>query len=150
LSANTGEPLNVFFTPNSSTDVTGRIPDYRGLSVARPNVSGDPKGSSGANMIETYFNKAAFSIPTPQQAWGTLGRNALRAPNFRQWDLGIHKQFPLSFREGMGIQFRAEFFNVLNHTNFRWPDCNFSNASFGTIRSTYQPRQIQFALKVVF
>jgi len=150
ISANTGEPLNVFFTPNAVTDVTGRIPDYRGLSVARPNLIGDPTGSSGPAMLDNYFNKAAFQIPTPQQAWGNLGRNAFRAPNLAQWDLAIHKEFPLPFREGMNIQFRSEFFNALNHTNFRWPDCNFSNASFGTIRSTYPPRQIQFGLKVLF
>jgi hypothetical protein len=150
LSLNTGEPLNVFFTPNAVTDVTGRIPDYRGLSVARPNLIGDPKGSDGPASYDNYFNKAAFAIPTAQQAWGTLGRNALRMPFFSQWDLGIHKEFPLPWREGMNLQFRSEFFNILNHTNPRWPDCNFSNASFGTIRSTYPARQIQFALKVMF
>jgi hypothetical protein len=150
INANTGEPLNVFFTPNSVTDVTGRIPDYRGLSVARPNLIGDPTGTSGPAMLDNYFNKAAFQIPTPQQAWGNLGRNAFRAPSLTQWDLAVHKEFPLRFREGMNIQFRSEFFNVLNHTNFRWPDCNFSNASFGTIRSTYPARQIQFGLKVLF
>ena len=146
--ANTGEPLNVFFTPNSFTDVTGRIPDYRGLSVARPNLIGDATGASGPAMLDAYFNKSAFSIPTPQQAWGNLGRNAFRAPSFEQWDLGVYKSFPI--HEDIRLQFRSEFFNVLNHTNFRWPDCNLSNASFGTIRSTYPARQIQFALKLVF
>lgn len=150
FSANTGEPLNVFFIPNAVTDVTGRIPDFRGLSVARPNLVGDASGSSRAAMLDNYFNKAAFSIPTPQQAWGNLGRNAFRAPNFQQWDLGVHKEFRLPYREGMAIQLRSEFFNVLNTTNFRWPDCNFSSASFGTIRSTYPARQIQFALKMMF
>jgi hypothetical protein len=61
---------------------------------------------------------------------------------------GCGQEFP---RAGeYALQFRSEFFNVLNHTNFRQPEPNFSSASFGTIRSTYSPRQIQFALKLIF
>jgi hypothetical protein len=50
----------------------------------------------------------------------------------------------------MSLQFRSEFFNFLNHTNFGAPTADITSASFGTIRSTYAPRQIQFALKLMF
>ncbi|MFL6451403.1 MAG: hypothetical protein ACJ746_27560 [Bryobacteraceae bacterium] len=53
-------------------------------------------------------------------------------------------------REGMALQFRSEFFNVLNHTNFGYPTSDITSGSFGTIRTTYPPRQIQFALKLLF
>ncbi len=149
-SANTGEPLNVIYTPNAATDVTGRIPDYRGLSVMRPNLVGDPTGSSGPARLDNFFNKAAFAIPTPQQAFGNLGRNAFRAPGLAQWDLGVDKNFLLPFREGMRVQFRSEFFNVLNHTNLRWPTLDITSSAFGTIRATYPARQIQFALKLLW
>ncbi len=114
----------------------------------RPNLIGDPTGPGGAAGLDTYWNRAAFQLPTASQPYGNLGRNAFRAPSFEQWDLGVDKNFPI--HESIAVQFRAEFFNVLNHTNFRPPEPNLSNANFGTIRSTYIPRQIQFALKILF
>jgi hypothetical protein len=64
--------------------------------------------------------------------------------------LGVNKNFALPFREGMAIQFRSEFFNVLNRTNFGYPNATITDAAFATIRTTYPPRQIQFALKLLF
>jgi hypothetical protein len=77
-----------------------------------------------------------------------VGRNSFRSPGFAQWDLALNKNFQV--REAVRVQFRSEFFNVLNHTNFGIPNSRVTDAAFGTIRSTYAPRQIQFALKVLF
>lgn len=148
--ANTGEPVNIFYNPSSDIDPTGRISDFRGANTMRPNLIGDPAGATGSVRVDSYFNRAAFQLPTASQPYGTLGRNAFRAPSLWQMDVAVQKSVPINFREGAEIQFRSEFFNVLNKTNLRPPDANFSNASFGTIRSTYAPRQIQFAVKVVF
>ena len=125
----------------------GRIPDFRGEAIMRPNLIGDPYGAGGPNA---YLNKAAFGIPVPSIAFGNLGRNSLRGPNFWQWDLGLSKNFTIPAREGMTLQFRSEFFNLLNHTNLGMPDANISDAAFGTIRSTYPARQIQFGLKFLY
>jgi hypothetical protein len=150
VSANSGLPIDVSYTPSTANDVTGRIPDYRGEAIMRPNLISDPTGASGPAQLNAYFNKSAFQIPSPSSPFGNLGRNSLRALGFTQWDLGVTKNFRLPFREGMAIQFRSEFFNVLNHTNFGYPDANISDAAFGTIRTTLPPRQIQFALKLLF
>jgi hypothetical protein len=148
--ANTGLPVNVIYTPSAANDATGRIPDYRGLAVQRPNLVGDPTGASGAARIDQYFNKAAFAIPSASAPFGNVGRNAFRTPNFWQWDVGVNKSFRIPAREGMALQFRSEFFNVLNHTNFVAPTADITSAAFGTIRATYAPRQIQFALKFIY
>lgn len=147
---NTGVPLNIVYTPSAALDGTGRLADYRGVASQRPNIVGDTTQPAGINMIDQYWNKAAFALPTASAPYGNLGRNAMRGPDFWQWDLGVNKSFKIPAREGMALQFRSEFFNVLNHTNFGTPDCNISSASFATIRSTAAPRQIQFALKFMF
>jgi Carboxypeptidase regulatory-like domain/TonB-dependent Receptor Plug Domain len=149
-SANTGLPQNVIYTPSAANDGTGRIPDYRGLAVQRPNLAGDPTGASGAARIDQYWNKSAFAIPPANAPYGNVGRNAFRTPNFWQWDLGVNKNFRIPAREGMALQFRSEFFNLLNHTNFVAPTADITSAAFGTIRSTYSPRQVQFALKLLW
>jgi hypothetical protein len=146
-SANTGLPVNVIYTPSATLDATGRIPDYRGLAVQRPSLVGDPTRPSGAASIDKYWNKDAFGVLGP---FGNLGRNAFRTPSFWQWDLGVNKNIPIPVREGMALQFRSEFFNLLNHTNFVAPTADITSAAFGTIRSTYSPRQVQFALKLLW
>jgi hypothetical protein len=51
--------------------------------------------------------------------YGTLGRNALVGPTFKQWDLALYKDTP--FTERLSMQLRADFFNILNHPNFSNP-----------------------------
>jgi hypothetical protein len=148
--ANSGMPVNVVYTPSAANDVTGRIPDYRGEAIMRPNLVGDPAGAGGSAMVDRYFNATSFAVPSASSPFGNLSRNAFRTPDFWQWDLGVVKNFAFAFREGMALQFRSEFFNVLNHTNFGYPNATITDAAFGTIRSTYPPRQIQFALKLLF
>jgi len=138
--------LDVSYTPSAANDVTGRIPDYRGEAIMRPNVVPTPGATK--DTINHYFSAYTFSLPPASAPFGNAGRNAFRMPNFWQWDLGVDKFFPI--RERLRLQFRSEFFNVLNHTNLAIPDSNISDAAFGTIRSTFPARQIQLALKLLF
>lgn len=101
-------------------------------------------------MTKQYWTASAFALPTASAPFGNLGRNALRGPNFWQWDLGVNKNFKIPAREGMSLQFRSEFFNVLNHTNFGAPANDITTAAFGTITTAFPGRQIQFALKLMF
>jgi hypothetical protein len=145
-----GEPITLTFDPTAALDETGRIPDFRGGATYRPNLIGDPLAASGQRSVDNYFNKSNVLIPSdPMHPFGNAGRNIVRGYPFNQLDLGVFKNFRLP-REGMSVQFRSEFFNLLNHTNFRAPNSNASSSAFGTIRSTYPARQIQFALKFLF
>jgi hypothetical protein len=73
----------------------------------------------------------------------------VRAMPFYQLDLGLHKSFNLPGADKR-LEFRAEFFNALNKTNFGAANGNRSSADFGTIRSTFPARQIQLGLKFYF
>ncbi|HWE53309.1 MAG TPA: TonB-dependent receptor [Bryobacteraceae bacterium] len=146
--AHTGTAINVNYSPAAANDVTGSIADYRGLAVLRPNVSGSPISQNENGMVNSYFAGYTFTTPPSTNPFGNLGRDAFRAPGMWQLDSGIDKTFTI--REGIRLQFRSEFFNILNKTNFGPPTANISSAAFGTIRSTYAPRQIQFALKLMF
>ncbi len=147
--AHTGQPLDVIYaTSGSAAEISSLGNDYRGEPFPRPNVSGNAVSQSRSAMINTYFAGYTFTTPAASAPFGDLGRNAFRAPNFVQWDQAIDKFFRIS--ETVRLQFRAEFFNILNHTNFGIPNTLTTNAAFGTIRSTYPSRVGQFALKLLF
>ena len=115
---------------------------------------------SGKEPRLQWFNTTCFKNAATG-TFGNLGRNRLRGPAFETLDLGLYRNFKIN--EGMNIQFRTEFFNVLNHTNFGQPNAGLGSvATFGTILSTSgggglysegtsaDPRIIQFALKFTF
>ncbi len=146
--ANTGTPIDVSYSPSSANDVTGLTNDYRGEAILRPNISGTPISQSKSQMINDYFAGYTFTTPPAYAPFGNAGRNAFRSPGLEQWDLAADKNFHIF--ERTQLQFRSEFFNVLNHTNFGLPTAITTSAAFGTIRTTYPARQIQFALKLLF
>ncbi len=146
--AHTGNPLNVYYGPNTAQDITGLSNDYRGEEFLRPNVTGSSITQSKTAALNHYFNGFTFTTPPVNDPWGNLSRNAFRAPGFEEWDFALDKYF--SIREKARLQFRSEFFNFLNHTNFGIPNTTTTSSSFGTIRSTYPARQVQFALKLLF
>jgi hypothetical protein len=76
--------------------------------------------------------------------------NSLFGPSYSSWDVAALKNFRLT--EALNLQFRSEFFNVLNHPSFGNPNSNISNpARVGTITSqSNSPRVIQFALRLEF
>ena len=144
-----GTPLNVFYGPSTANDVTGLSNDYRGQAFQRPNVTGVAASQSTAAMINTYFAGYTFTTPPANAPFGDLGReriprSRLRAVGFCRWTSNFQ------IHEDIRLQFRSEFFNFLNHTNFGIPDTKTTDAAFGTIRTTYPARQIQFALKLLF
>jgi len=145
-----GLPVDVDYNPSAANDVTGisQSADYRAVALLRLNVSGSAASQSTAQSLLPYFAGYTFTTLPASAPFGNLGRNAFRTPGLWQWDPGVDKNF--SIREGIRLQFRSEFFNVLNHTNFGVPNNVSTSGAFGTITTTYPPRQIQFALKAIF
>jgi hypothetical protein len=104
-----------------------------------------------------WFDPCAFE-PQPVGTFGNLGRNTLIGPGLRTVDFLVNKHFRIS--EGREVQFRSEFFNVMNHVNLSPPLAAtrqiFDNSallagSYGQITKTTTPsRQIQFGLKFIF
>ncbi len=143
----TGSPFTVF----DSTDVAaqGGAPEITGFSSQRPNLVGDP--NTGPRQVDNWFNAKAFQRLDPVAnagQFGTAGRNIVVGPGYSNWDVSAAKYFSLT--ESKQLQFRAEFFNVLNHTNFRLPDSNISSPTFNHILAAQAPRLIQLALKFTY
>jgi hypothetical protein len=123
------------------------IPGSTLLGIAPPKV----------HTLSAWFNGCAFA-QAPAGELGTAPRAPVYGPRFVNTDFSVIKDFPLSFREGMGLQFRAEFFNLFNHSQFYLDgvggtgeqDIN-TPSSFGVLNNTVNnPRLIQFALKLKF
>jgi hypothetical protein len=139
------------FTVYDSTDVSlqGSAPEISGFSSNRPDVIGSP--NNGPRTPQEWFNTAAFQQLDPvTQAgqFGNEGRNIVQGPGLQEWDFSAFKNIPI--RESKSLQFRAEFFNVLNHANFRLPDNDISSPTFGEISEALPGRQVQLALKFYF
>ena len=113
----------------------------------RPNLVGDPVLSNPTP--DRWFNTDMFESPEPY-TFGSAGRHILRADGRANFDLSVFRHFPLPFREGMRLEFRAEAFNAFNSTKFNAPTSNMSNANFGRVTGASGERQIQLGLKLIF
>jgi len=163
--ATSGFPLFVV----DSADESGVFFYYNGFTFQRPNEVGNPNQAgpvaanpgctapSAVHTLANWFNPCAFE-KAPAGELGDEARAPVYGPRFVNTDLSVMKNFPLSFREGMMLQFRAEFFNLLNHPQFFLAgvgdtgeqDIN-TPSSFGVINNTVNnPRLVQFALRLNF
>jgi hypothetical protein len=149
-----GIPLDV------QTGLNGRYFGLAGDAPGgfRPNlVSGVPIYLKGPEKT-LYLNPAAFAFPAPGQ-FGNLKRGFVRQPGLKNVDFSVAKNWKM--RERYGLQFRAEMFNLFNHTNFNGFDpgmggintgnpTGFGNSNFGKLNNDRGPRNIQFGLKFNF
>jgi len=103
---------------------------------------------------DAYVKIECFAVPNPINRLGTAGRNSVIGPGLVDLDFSLFKNIPI--HEALKAQFRAEFFNIINHPNFQSPNDNRvilnadgtvpSNAGAVTLMNTTS-RQIQFAMK---
>ncbi len=114
-------------------------------------ASGGTTNCTAGRSCVQWLNPAAFSTPVsagPGTGFGNVVKGSLRGPSRTNWDAAVTRSFRV-WRE-THLDFRVEYFNVLNHTQLRNPQMSTSNAAFGTVSSAYDPRIAQFALKYVF
>jgi len=155
VSASSGNWFTVSDTTTNDTNVDcgGTV----AFNCSRPNVVGNPNGKPC--VAGTFFNTCAFASNTTPNTFGDEGRNSVRGPGYQTWDMSILKTFPMN--EGMRFEFRADFFNMWNHTNPLWAPfgaagqvaptaIEIGTAQFGHFQAAKDPRFIQFALKFYF
>jgi hypothetical protein len=125
--------------PNNNTGDTEEHPNR---------VVGVPLYPSGP-AVSSAFNPAAFTLQ-PFGSYGNSGRNVIWTAPQLQLDTSLFKDFAV--KERMKLQFRAEFFNMTNHANFRNNSLinNFNAAGAGSYTAAQPGRQIQFALKIIY
>jgi hypothetical protein len=153
VSTATGDPLTIYAGKDQSLT----------NGSDRAIVTGQPYLSNTCKIVspcKSWLNPASFSLPLPAATtpaavyatyafrFGNASKGGLRGPDQFNWDMGLDKDFPL--REHVGLQFRAEFFNALNHANFSDPDSTVSDAGFGAITTAAAARVGQLALKLRF
>jgi hypothetical protein len=157
-SFNTGSPFTVTYGDISDNAGVGN-----GVGISsRPDLVGDPNSGFTQNPIPglgpQWYNPADFAAPRGL-TFGTAPRNLLRNPNRLNFDMGLFKHFVIN--ERMGFEFRAEAFNVFNHT--QWGNVGgdsgsaggsgntaFPGGDFLYIASAHNPRILQLALKFIF
>ena len=152
INARTGLPVDLRIQRNDVVyqDAAGLY--YNSPGVGRTAIINTPGGGASRNVRRpslipgvnpylnndrAFLNPAAFTIPEPG-AFGNVMRGFLHGPSFQQCDLVLDKKFRV--REGSFVEFRTEFFNILNHANFANPVGTLPNA-LGTGPNQIQPGQ---------
>ena len=164
-----GFPLDVFAGGSRSRTRPGPSaagdPNLVRAQLLSPIVLFDPKvpQTLRSRFGNYYFDPSIFggiallggSTCTPcvtnpaLRTYGSLPRNAFRGPSRTNFDLGLGKSTPL-WGEKARLEFRAEFFNILNTAQFRDPSTSITSGTFGQISTTFDPRIIQFAMKFIY
>jgi hypothetical protein len=142
-----GEMVTFTYTAGPAFIVSAITNDFSGANNYRPNITCDPYASQ--QSITQWFNPSCVVIPTDQsQPFGNAPRNNVRGPNFWQFDLAASKNVALGGQAR--LQLRLEAFNLFNRVNFTPPAANRSNSTFGTITGTFDQRQLQLGVKVLW
>jgi hypothetical protein len=119
-----------------------------GENPIRASATGQPVFPKGTRTAQMWFNPAAFVAP-PAYQFGNVGRNTVEGPPMQLLDLALTREFGLT--ERTHLQFRAEFFNALNHTNLGTPNRFVNTPQFGTITMAMHPgREIQLGGRLTF
>ncbi len=149
ISLYTGQPLTV--TTGSDVSLTGEAAD-------RPNVN--PTVTTMVKTLNEYFNPAAFvggcttaaystnPYCVPLGSFGNAGRDVMHGPGTIQWDMSATRRF--RFSERYKMEFRADFFNIMNHANWGSPAAGLTSSTLGQITSFGSPRLIQMNMKLFF
>ncbi len=139
-----GPPFTVNLSSAAGQDVA-HIGLVNGNNLERPDLVANP--NAGPQTPSEWFDTAAFVLPA-QNTFGNSGRNVVTGPGLADLEFSLQKEAVL--REGLRLQFRCDVYNVFNHPNFDLPGRIFGASNFGVISSAEDPREFQFALKLLF
>ncbi|TAM84437.1 MAG: hypothetical protein EPN47_01840 [Acidobacteria bacterium] len=164
----TGLPVNIC----EDSDYTGA----RGEACYRPNLVSNPNLSKGNRTLQKFFDPNAYVLQ-PLGTFGNAARNLVVGPGINDTDFSIFKNFDIPWfgrgganslgGETANLQFRAELFNVFNHTQFSSLNTTFvpqtdsngnplaglpadPSSGLGVVTGARDPREIQFGLKFIF
>jgi hypothetical protein len=159
-------PSNTAYTTSSPQQIAGQLGTFNSngevLLIDPKFIGPDGRGAPNDGLTCAPLVAGGFCNPQPGTV-GNLPRNAFNGPVFFNWNLGIHKSFPIT--ESKEMEFRVEMFNVPNHPTFAVGDSNFAVANtgaslsdmyindpkFGVATSTASdPRVIQLGLRFLF
>jgi hypothetical protein len=140
-------PAGSLFTGNPiQLSDGGKDISLSGQLLDRPNVVSSQSYPS-TKTLGGWFNTAAFAVQ-PAGTFGNLGRNTIYGPGAINWDMSLSRQF--HFKERWRLDFRADFFNIMNHANWSNPTTSNTSSTFGEITGFGSPRNIQFSTKLFF
>ncbi|HYK92216.1 MAG TPA: carboxypeptidase regulatory-like domain-containing protein [Acidobacteriota bacterium] len=163
----TGLPLTVC----EDRDINGTLSE----ACQRPDLVSNPNLAKGKRTLGEFFDTSAFVLQ-PLGTFGNSGIHNIVGPGINNWDFSIFKDFKIPWfgkggnslaAESANLQFRAEFFNLFNHTQFSGVNTTFvpqvdangvplvglpadPSSGFGSVTGARPPREIQFALKFTF
>jgi hypothetical protein len=164
VTAQTGQPFTVY---DASQDYSGfnQFNDRPDVITMGPLPQNNRNPDSAFGTAGAGRGLGYFSSTPPTGRLGTSGRNQFYGPGLFNWDLAAAKTFPI-WKERTRLQFRADFFNLFNHTNFANPIHDESSANFGKITQTLgsavatsvgttggaygAARQIQISMRLAF
>lgn len=144
-----GFPFSVVMSADVNGDGIADRPDVNGpvtIQSRNPNCYIVDRRNPACGVTTSAFT----DLPAGSTRFGSAGRNIAQGPGLHLHDFSVTKNTKLT--ERLNLQFRSEFFNLFNHTNFNQPNrvTNVAAPAFGSINSAQRPREMQFALKLEF
>ncbi len=131
------------FTVQTQTNTTNAF----SAAGQRADVIRDPNLPGDRRTLSQWFDTGAFQQPA-QFRFGNQGVNIVRSDGIVNFDFSVLRNFPLG--EPRKLQFRGEFFNAFNHTNFGIPGRTFGGPGFGVVSGSGPARRIQLGLRMTF
>lgn len=139
-------PLLSIHSGSWVTPLTGTDQSLSGVNLDRPNLTGQPYVRNTQTL--QWITMSAFTANAPG-TFGNARRASLEGPRYVDVDGALIRKFAV--KESRDFEFRAEAFNLFNHTNFQSPAVSMNSANtFGKLQSAYDPRILQLAAKFVF
>jgi len=148
LAVHSGDALNITVGADTSLAGLGTGIDVPNRIASGYGGSACTYGTAATTTCTNYLDPTAFTRPA-NDTFGNLKKDSLVGPRYIDWDGSLKRDFGLG-RESTNLEFRAEYFNLLNHTNLGDPNLTQSSASFGRITSDIAPRIAQLSLKLLF